>query len=190
VQGAAGDPVRLYGLSGAYAQAERYHLALRILRRWFAAPAATGDPARALAAAILAEPDFLLLDEPTNNLDRDGRQAVIDLVADWRAGMIVVSHDRELLETLDAIVEMTSLGVTRYGGNWGHYRERKALELASKEPELRKKLWRNVAFMQQRLAEGGVPRERRAISKPPRSSVVTLSSPALRLTIRASSSGV
>ena len=34
---------------------------------------------------------------------------------------------------------------------------RKALELASKEPELRKKLWRNVAFMQQRLAEGGVP---------------------------------
>ncbi|HBH00595.1 MAG TPA: hypothetical protein DDZ42_01550 [Candidatus Rokubacteria bacterium] len=45
VQRAAGDLVRLYGLSGAYAQAERYHLALRILRRWFAAPAATGDPA-------------------------------------------------------------------------------------------------------------------------------------------------
>ena len=45
VQRAAGDPVRLYGLSAAYAQEERYHLALRILRRWFAGPAATGDPA-------------------------------------------------------------------------------------------------------------------------------------------------
>jgi peptidoglycan lytic transglycosylase len=39
-----GDPVRLYGLSGAYVQEERYHLALRILRRHFAAAAATGDP--------------------------------------------------------------------------------------------------------------------------------------------------
>ena len=34
-----------------------------------------------LAALIFAEPDFLILDEPTNNLDRDGRRAVIDLLA-------------------------------------------------------------------------------------------------------------
>jgi ATPase subunit of ABC transporter with duplicated ATPase domains len=83
-----------------------------------------------LAALIFAEPDFILLDEPTNNLDRDGREVVIGLLANWRAGAIVVSHDRELLETMDAIVELTSLGATRYGGNWTHYRERKAVELA------------------------------------------------------------
>ena len=71
-----------------------------------------------LAALVFAEPDFLLLDEPTNNLDRDGREAVIDLLAGWRAGAIVVSHDRELLDTMDAIVELTTLGATRYGGNW------------------------------------------------------------------------
>ena len=59
-----------------------------------------------LAALVFNEPDFILLDEPTNNLDRDGRRAVIDLVAGWRGGAIVVSHDRELLETLDAIVEL------------------------------------------------------------------------------------
>ena len=85
----------------------------------------------ALCALVLAEPDFILLDEPTNNLDREGRASVIALLSTWRTGAIVVSHDRELLETMDAIVEMTSLGVTRYGGNWSHYRERKALELAA-----------------------------------------------------------
>ncbi|OCI96682.1 ABC transporter [Rhizobium sp. AC27/96] len=86
-----------------------------------------------LAALIVDDPDFLILDEPTNNLDRDGRLAVIDLLAGWKAGAIVISHDRELLDTMDAIVELTSLGATRYGGNWTQYRERKALELAAAE---------------------------------------------------------
>ena len=87
----------------------------------------------ALAAALFAEPDFLLLDEPTNNLDRAGRHAVLRLIEEWEAGLVVVSHDRELLERMDAIVELTSLGATQYGGNWSHYRERKALELANAE---------------------------------------------------------
>jgi ATPase subunit of ABC transporter with duplicated ATPase domains len=89
----------------------------------------------ALAAQIHAAPDFLILDEPTNNLDRDGRIFVADFLAGWRGGAIVVSHDRELLETLDAIVEMTTLGATRYGGNWSHYRAQKALELAAAEQD-------------------------------------------------------
>lgn len=90
----------------------------------------------ALAALVFAEPDFLILDEPTNNLDREGRAAVIDLLAEWRAGAIVVSHDRELLETMDAIVEMTTLGAQRFGGNWSAYRARKALELAAAQHDL------------------------------------------------------
>lgn len=90
----------------------------------------------ALAALIFADPDIILLDEPTNNLDREGRAAVIDLLADWRAGAIVVSHDRALLDTMDAIVELTSLGATRYGGNWTRYRERQALELAAAQHDL------------------------------------------------------
>jgi len=89
-----------------------------------------------LAAVVFAEPDFILLDEPTNNLDREGRDALIDLLAGWRAGAIVVSHDRELLETMDAIVELTALGATRYGGNWSHYRARKALELEAARHDL------------------------------------------------------
>ena len=90
----------------------------------------------ALAGAMFAAPDFLLLDEPTNNLDRDGRDAVRDLLAGWRKGAIIVSHDRELLEEMDAIVEMTSLDAARYGGGWSAYRERKEIEQAAGQAEL------------------------------------------------------
>jgi peptidoglycan lytic transglycosylase len=44
VQGAVSDPVRLYGMAGVYIEAERYHMALRIMRRHFQTLAATGDP--------------------------------------------------------------------------------------------------------------------------------------------------
>lgn len=98
-----------------------------------------------LAAQIHAAPDFVILDEPTNNLDREGRMAVIDFLAGWRSGAVVVSHDRELLETVDSILEMTSLGVTRYGGNWSHYRARKVLELSAAQHHL--------ADAEKRLAE-------------------------------------
>jgi ATPase subunit of ABC transporter with duplicated ATPase domains len=89
-----------------------------------------------LAAAIFRQPDFLLLDEPTNNLDREGRQAVIDLLAAWRSGAIVVSHDRELLDHMDAIIEMTTLGARRYGGNWSIYRAIKAIELEAAQQDM------------------------------------------------------
>jgi ATPase subunit of ABC transporter with duplicated ATPase domains len=98
-----------------------------------------------LAALSFAEPDFILLDEPTNNLDRDGRMAVAELLANWHAGAIVVSHDRQLLETMDGIVELTSLGASRYGGNWNHYRKRKALQLAAAR--------RDLADAEKRVAE-------------------------------------
>ena len=90
----------------------------------------------ALAALLFQNPDFLLLDEPTNNLDRDGRAAVAALIEGWRGGAIVVSHDRALLDRMDSIVELTPLGATRYGGNWSHYRARKALELTAARHDL------------------------------------------------------
>jgi ATPase subunit of ABC transporter with duplicated ATPase domains len=109
----------------------------------------------AFAALIFEDPDFLILDEPTNNLDRDGRDAVISLLSGWRHGALVVSHDRELLETMDAVVELTTLGATRYGGNWSDYRARKALELAAAEHDLTdaKKRVAEVARSAQETAE-------------------------------------
>ncbi|HQS96006.1 MAG: ABC transporter [Novosphingobium sp. 17-62-19] len=84
-----------------------------------------------LAFAILANPDFLLLDEPTNNLDSRSRDSLGAFLASWRKGALVVSHDRVLLEGMDAILELTSFGATRYGGPYSHYRDRKDMELAT-----------------------------------------------------------
>lgn len=75
----------------------------------------------ALAALILDAPDLLMLDEPTNNLDAEGRAAVRDLLHGWQGAAIVVSHDRALLEEMDAIVELAPKGATRYGGPYSHY---------------------------------------------------------------------
>jgi ATPase subunit of ABC transporter with duplicated ATPase domains len=90
----------------------------------------------AMAALAFAEPDFLLLDEPTNNLDRDGRETLARWLQGWRSGALVVSHDRELLESMDAIVELTSLGGARYGGGWSAYRDRKSAELDAVQHDL------------------------------------------------------
>ncbi|MFE1599789.1 ABC-F family ATP-binding cassette domain-containing protein [Methylobacterium sp. ID0610] len=96
-----------------------------------------GQCARAaLAAAIFARPDFLLLDEPTNDLDRDGRQAVREVLHDWRAGAIVVSHDRSLLDAMDAIVELGPSGARRHQGNFDAYRQAKAAQVAAAEHDL------------------------------------------------------
>ncbi|MGV3730217.1 MAG: ABC-F family ATP-binding cassette domain-containing protein [Sphingopyxis sp.] len=90
----------------------------------------------ALAGAMFAAPAFLLLDEPTNNLDREGRAIVRQLLRGWRGGAIVVSHDRELLEEMDAIVELSATGAARYGGDWSAYQRRKAVEQAAAEADL------------------------------------------------------
>jgi ATPase subunit of ABC transporter with duplicated ATPase domains len=96
-----------------------------------------GQVSRArLAALMFSKPDFILLDEPTNNLDREGRSAVTGLLRAWRGGAIVASHDRDLLESMDTIVEMTTLGISRYGGNWSAYRARKETELDSAQHDL------------------------------------------------------
>ena len=89
-----------------------------------------------LAALIFAGHDALLLDEPTNHLDRAGRRHVIEALQGWHGCAIVASHDRTLLDQLDAIVELTSIGANVYGGNYRAYRAVKDAELASKEKKL------------------------------------------------------
>jgi ATPase subunit of ABC transporter with duplicated ATPase domains len=90
----------------------------------------------ALAALIVAEPDFIVMDEPTNNLDADGRAAVADMLARWRGGALVVSHDRSLLRRMDRIVELTGLGASVYGGGYDLYAARKAEAEAAATREL------------------------------------------------------
>jgi ATPase subunit of ABC transporter with duplicated ATPase domains len=81
-----------------------------------------------LAGLLLGRPDLLVLDEPTNNLDRASREALYGALADWPAGLLVISHDRELLELMDRIVDLTSGSARVYGGNYTAYAEQRAGE--------------------------------------------------------------
>ncbi|WP_405895756.1 ATP-binding cassette domain-containing protein [Streptomyces sp. NBC_00104] len=90
-----------------------------------------------LAALLLRRPDVLLLDEPTNNLDLYARRRLYDAVESWSGVMIVVSHDRELLDLVDQIADLHSGEVTWYGGNFSAYEEALAAEQEAAERMVR-----------------------------------------------------
>ncbi|MFI5715737.1 ABC-F family ATP-binding cassette domain-containing protein [Nocardia sp. NPDC051750] len=87
-----------------------------------------------LAAQLLRRPDVLLLDEPTNNLDLDARHRLYDLLGDWNGCLLLVSHDRALLDRMDRIAELHIGEITYYGGNFTEYEQavRAAREVAEK----------------------------------------------------------
>ncbi|MEU7203017.1 ribosomal protection-like ABC-F family protein [Streptomyces sp. NPDC045470] len=76
-----------------------------------------------LAAQLLKRPDALLLDEPTNNLDLDARHKLYDVLEDWNGCLILVSHDRALLDRMDRIAELEPGALRLYGGNFTAYEE-------------------------------------------------------------------
>ncbi|MFE9598772.1 ABC-F family ATP-binding cassette domain-containing protein [Streptomyces hokutonensis] len=90
-----------------------------------------------LAALLLGRPDVLLLDEPTNNLDLYARKRLYAAVASWPGVMIVVSHDRELLDLVGQIADLRSGGITWYGGNFSAYEEALAVEQDAAERMVR-----------------------------------------------------
>ncbi|MFF2324955.1 MULTISPECIES: ribosomal protection-like ABC-F family protein [unclassified Streptomyces] len=76
-----------------------------------------------LAAQLLKRPDVLLLDEPTNNLDLDARHKLYDVLTDWNGCLLLVSHDRALLDRMERIAELGSGELRLYGGNFTEYEE-------------------------------------------------------------------
>ncbi|ANB09679.1 ABC transporter [Streptomyces ambofaciens] len=90
-----------------------------------------------LAALLLRRPDVLLLDEPTNNLDLYARRRLYTAVETWPGPMVVVSHDRELLELVDQIADLRSGAITWYGGRFSAYEEALAVEQEAAERMVR-----------------------------------------------------
>ncbi|WP_169982333.1 ABC-F family ATP-binding cassette domain-containing protein [Microbispora sp. H10836] len=103
-----------------------------------------------LAARFLAEPDVLLLDEPTNNLDLDARRRLYDAVSSWTRTMVVVSHDRTLLDLVDQIADLPARRT--FGGTLSEYEEVLAVE-------------REAAERMVRAAEGDLRRQRRELAE-------------------------
>ncbi|MFD8150760.1 ABC-F family ATP-binding cassette domain-containing protein [Streptomyces sp. NPDC059720] len=76
-----------------------------------------------LAAQLLRRPDVLLLDEPTNNLDSDARHQLYDVLSDFGGCLLLVSHDRALLDRMGRIAELGSDELRLYGGDFTFYEE-------------------------------------------------------------------
>ncbi|TXC95031.1 ABC-F family ATP-binding cassette domain-containing protein [Streptomyces sp. ISID311] len=104
-----------------------------------------------LAALLLRRPDVLLLDEPTNNLDRAARERLYAAVTGWSKVLVVISHDRELLELVDRIADLRDGEVHWYGGNFHAYEQALAVEQEAAERMLR-------------VAEADVQRQKRELA--------------------------
>jgi ATPase subunit of ABC transporter with duplicated ATPase domains len=90
-----------------------------------------------LAAQLLKRPDVLLLDEPTNNLDAEARHALHQVLDDFNGALLVVSHDRALLDRTERIAELTDGGLRLYGGNFTAYEEIVRTEQEAAEKNVR-----------------------------------------------------
>ena len=101
----------------------------------------------ALAAVLFSAPDILLLDEPTNYLDLEGSLWLIEYLATYPATIIVISHDRDMLdEVADHILHLDQGKLTLWRGNYTSFekqrREQQAVQLKhlKKQEEQRKHL--------------------------------------------------
>lgn len=124
-----------------------------------------------LAGVAIHQPEIVLLDEPSNHLDRSGRELLYDFIKATSSTLIVVSHDRKLLNLLDSVCELSKRGITVYGGNYDFYAEQKLIEgnaldqdIRSKEKALRKarETERETAERQQKLDARGKKKQEKA----------------------------
>lgn len=124
-----------------------------------------------LAGIIIHQPQIVLLDEPSNHLDTLSRNILYDYIKTTSGTLVVVSHDRVLLNLLTTICELSKKGITTYGGNYDFYVQQKKIEnnaldhdLKSKEKALRKvkEIERESIERQQKLDARGKKKQEKA----------------------------
>jgi len=92
-----------------------------------------------LAGIMIHRPEIVLLDEPSNHLDVLSRNILYDYIKSTKNTLVVVSHDRTLLNLLNNVYELSKRGITAYGGNYDFYAEQKLIESESLNQSLRNK---------------------------------------------------
>lgn len=81
-----------------------------------------------LLSVFLSQSAILMFDEPTNNLDSSSRDVFYDYVQTTPKTVFIISHDRELLQRMSCIYELSAEGLKKYGGNYAFYLEAKKSE--------------------------------------------------------------
>lgn len=110
----------------------------------------------ALCQAFIQREAFLLLDEPDSHLDSAGRRWLCQRLLEHRAGSLVISHDRTLLNQMSTILELTASGLNEYGGNYEVYataQMNKQQALQAHETRLTARLRQEKQAQQQREAK-------------------------------------
>lgn len=73
---------------------------------------------------VLAEGNaFIIFDEPTNHLDQKSKELIFEFIQKTNKGLLIISHDRQLLQLVDLIHELSNQGITTYGGGWEYYHQ-------------------------------------------------------------------
>jgi ATPase subunit of ABC transporter with duplicated ATPase domains len=124
-----------------------------------------------LAGISIHQPELVLLDEPSNHLDVAGRKLLYSFIQSTQSTLMIVSHDRKLLNLLDKVAELSKRGITTYGGNYEFYTEQKQIEnnalnqdVQDREKALRKakEKERETLRRQQKLDSRGKGRQEKA----------------------------
>src|SRR5699024_8284990 len=92
-----------------------------------------------IAEALSINSNILLADEPTSNLDLEGVQMLIEKLLNYPEAIVLVSHDRNLLDIVcNKILEISDGEIKLYDGNYSDYKEQKLVERKTKEAEYEK----------------------------------------------------
>ena len=109
-----------------------------------------------LARVLLSQPDLMLLDEPSNHLDMDGVEWFIDLVRRSPSAVLMVSHNRHLLDaTAREIWELRGQDIKAWTGNYTDFQRQKAEALALQERQYKtqQRLIQRLEFQARRLRD-------------------------------------
>lgn len=110
--------------------------------------------------AFYQQRPLLILDEPSNHLDAQARNwlslRISRFLARPKSAILLISHDRELLQQVSVIYELNSSGLSRYGGNYEFYQQQRQLQQTALQQQ-RQQAERNLA-QQQRQAQAAAER--------------------------------
>jgi ATPase subunit of ABC transporter with duplicated ATPase domains len=115
-----------------------------------------------LAGIDIWQPAIILLDEPTNHLDVDSRSRLYDFISTSRSTILIVSHDRILLNLISKMIEISRFGLEAYGGNYDFYVEQKGMKLNALQSNLEEQS-KSLKQAQQKAREQAEQRQKKEV---------------------------